>query len=108
MNRIALADKLIAPHLSKAGIIAGTLGFTGGVNAQGESVKKIDLYGNKDFIAVLKKSGLVCHLASEEMEKYYYIPENSPTGRYTLLSDTIDGSSNTDINLNLSSIFSIR
>ena len=42
MNRIALADKLIAPHLSKAGIIAGTLGFTGGVNAQGESVKKID------------------------------------------------------------------
>jgi fructose-1,6-bisphosphatase I len=42
------------------------------------------------------------------MEKPYYIPENCPVGRYTLLYDPIDGSSNVDINLNVGSIFAIR
>jgi fructose-1,6-bisphosphatase I len=42
------------------------------------------------------------------MEKPYYIPENCPIGRYTLLYDPIDGSSNVDINLNVGSIFSLR
>ncbi|CDN13181.1 Fructose-1,6-bisphosphatase, type I [Richelia intracellularis] len=108
MNRIALAGKLIARRLSHAGLMAGALGFTGEVNVQGESVKKMDVYANDVFIAVFKQSGLVCRLASEEMGKPYYIPENCPVGRYTLLYDPIDGSSNTDINLSLGSIFSIR
>lgn len=75
---------------------------------QGESVKKMDVYANDVFISVFKQSGLVCRLASEEMEKPYYIPENCPIGRYTLLYDPIDGSSNTDTNLSLGSIFAIR
>ncbi len=108
MNRIALAGKLIARRLSHAGLMEGVLGFTGEVNVQGESVKKMDVYANDVFIAVFKQSGLVCRLASEEMEKPYYIPENCPIGRYTLLYDPIDGSSNTDTNLSLGSIFSIR
>ncbi|BAY33974.1 fructose-1,6-bisphosphatase [Nostoc carneum NIES-2107] len=108
MNRIALAGKLIARHMSHAGLMEGVLGFTGDVNVQGESVKKMDVYANDVFIAVFKQSGLVCRLASEEMDKPYYIPENCPIGRYTLLYDPIDGSSNTDINLSLGSIFSIR
>lgn len=108
MNRIALAGKLIARRLSRAGLMEGVLGFSGGVNVQGESVKKMDVYANDVFISVFKQSGLVCRLASEEMEKPYYIPENCPIGRYTLLYDPIDGSSNTDINLSLGSIFAIR
>jgi fructose-1,6-bisphosphatase I len=108
MSRIALAGKLIARRLSRAGLMEGVLGFTGETNVQGESVKKMDLYANEVFISVFKQSGLVCRLASEEMEKPYYIPENCPVGRYTLLYDPIDGSSNVDINLNVGSIFSIR
>ncbi len=108
MNRIGLAGKLIARHLSRAGLMEGVLGFTGDVNVQGESVKKMDVYANDVFIAVFQQSGLVCRLASEEMDKPYYIPENCPIGRYTLLYDPIDGSSNTDTNLSLGSIFSIR
>lgn len=108
MNRIALAAKLISRRLSRAGLMEGTLGFTGETNVQGESVKKMDTYANEVFISVFKQSGLVCRLASEEMEKPYYIPENCPIGRYTLLYDPIDGSSNVDINLNVGSIFSIR
>jgi fructose-1,6-bisphosphatase I len=108
MNRIALAGKLIARRMSRAGLMEGVLGFTGETNVQGESVKKMDVYANDVFISVFKQSGLVCRLASEEMEKPYYIPENCPIGRYTLLYDPIDGSSNTDTNLSLGSIFSIR
>jgi fructose-1,6-bisphosphatase I len=108
MTRIALAGKLISRRLSRAGLVEGALGFTGEENIQGESVKKMDVYANEVFIAVFKQSGLVCRLASEEMEQPYYIPENCPIGRYTLLYDPIDGSSNVDINLNVGSIFSIR
>jgi fructose-1,6-bisphosphatase I len=108
MNRIALAGKLIARRLSRAGLMEGVLGFTGDVNVQGESVKKMDVYANEVFISAFKQSGLVCRLASEEMEKPYYIPENCPIGRYTLLYDPIDGSSNVDININVGSIFAIR
>ncbi|AGF52106.1 fructose 1,6-bisphosphatase [Synechocystis sp. PCC 6803] len=108
MNRIALAGKLIARRLSRAGLMADVLGFTGETNVQGESVKKMDVFANDVFISVFKQSGLVCRLASEEMEKPYYIPENCPIGRYTLLYDPIDGSSNVDINLNVGSIFAIR
>jgi fructose-1,6-bisphosphatase I len=108
MNRIALAAKLISRRLSRAGLMAGALGFTGETNVQGESVKKMDIYANDVFISVFKQSGLVCRLASEEMEKPYYIRENCPVGRYTLLYDPIDGSSNVDINLNVGSIFALR
>ncbi len=108
MSRIALAGKLISRRLSRAGLMEGALGFTGNLNVQGEAVKKMDIYANEVFIAAFKQSGLVCRLASEEMEKPYYIPENCPIGRYSLLYDPIDGSSNVDINLNVGSIFSIR
>ncbi|HAZ44228.1 MAG TPA: class 1 fructose-bisphosphatase [Cyanobacteria bacterium UBA11369] len=108
MGRIALAGKLIARHLSRAGLMENVLGVTGEVNVQGESVKNMDVYANEAFISVLEQSGLVCRLASEEMEKPYYIPENCPIGRYTLLYDPLDGSSNIDSNLNVGSIFSIR
>jgi fructose-1,6-bisphosphatase I len=108
MSRIALAGKLIARRLSRAGLMEGVLGFTGDSNVQGESVKKMDVYANEVFISVFQQSGLVCRLASEEMEQPYYIPENCPIGRYTLLYDPIDGSSNVDININVGSIFAIR
>lgn len=108
MNRIALAAKLISRRLSRAGLMEGVLGFTGETNVQGETVKKMDVYANDVFISVFKQSGLVCRLASEEMEKPYYIPENCPIGRYTLLYDPVDGSSNVDININVGSIFAIR
>ncbi|MDY6937435.1 MAG: class 1 fructose-bisphosphatase [Cyanobacteriota bacterium] len=108
MNRIALAGKLISRRLSRAGIMAGVLGFAGTENVQGEAVKKMDVYANDVFISVFEQSGLVCRLASEEMEKPYYIPENCPIGRYTLVYDPIDGSANIDANLNVGSIFAIR
>jgi fructose-1,6-bisphosphatase I len=108
MSRIGLAGKMISRHLSRAGLVEDALGVTGEVNVQGEAVKKMDQYANRVFIRAFEQSGLVCRLASEEMEKPYYIPENCPIGRYTLLFDPIDGSSNIDSNLAVGSIFSVR
>ncbi|HEY9817254.1 MAG TPA: class 1 fructose-bisphosphatase [Candidatus Obscuribacterales bacterium] len=108
MNRIALAAKLVARRLNRSGLVEDALGFTGRTNVQGEDVKRMDVYANQVFISAFEQSGLVCRLASEEMENPYYIPENCPIGRYTLLYDPIDGSSNVDINLNVGSIFAIR
>lgn len=108
MSRVALAAKLIARRLTRAGLVEDALGFTGRTNVQGESVKKMDMFANQVFISVFQQSGLVCRLASEEMDEPYYIPENCPVGRYTLLYDPIDGSSNVDINLNVGAIFAIR
>jgi fructose-1,6-bisphosphatase I len=108
MNRIALAAKLIARRMNRSGLVEDALGFTGRTNVQGEDVKRMDVFANQVFISAFEQSGLVCRLASEEMEKPYYIPENCPIGRYTLLYDPIDGSSNVDINLNVGSIFAIR
>lgn len=107
MNRIGLAAKLIARRLGQAGLIEGALGFTGEVNVQGESVKRMDTYSNQVFISVFEQSGLVSRLISEEME-YPYSIDGCAAGRYTLLYDPIDGSSNVDINLNVGSIFSVR
>jgi len=57
------------------------------------------------FYLSIQAKWLVCRLASEEMENHTF---REPIGRYTLLYDPIDGSSNTDINLSLGSIFAIR
>ena len=60
MNRIALAGKLIARRLTRAGLVEDALGFTGTVNVQGESVKKMDVSSNYVFISVFNHNGLVC------------------------------------------------
>ncbi|MEL6940345.1 MAG: class 1 fructose-bisphosphatase [Cyanobacteria bacterium J06598_1] len=108
MNRVAFAGKLVSKRLTRAGLVEDALGFTGRQNVQGESVKKMDVYANDVFLSVFQQSGLVCRLVSEEMEDIYYMPENCPINRYTLLYDPIDGSSNVDINLNVGSIFAVR
>ena len=106
LAQIGLAGKLIAHDLRRAGLI-NILGNTGGTNVQGETVKKLDAIANETFVKVFQYSGLVCALASEEMEKPVQLPENWPHGKYMLLFDPLDGSSNTDVNMPLGAIFSI-
>lgn len=107
MAQIGLVGKMIAQDLRRAGLIS-ILGTTGGTNVQGESVKKLDEIANETFIKVFRYSGLVCALASEEMEKPVTLPENWPHGKYMLLFDPLDGSSNTDVNMPLGAIFSVH
>lgn len=106
LAQIGLAGKMIANDLRRAGLI-NILGATGGTNVQGEAVKKLDEIANETFIKAFQYSGLVCALASEEMEKPVNLPENWPHGKYMLLFDPLDGSSNTDVNMPLGTIFSV-
>jgi len=106
LTQIGLVGKLIAQDLRRAGLI-NILGTTGDTNVQGETVKKLDAIANDTFVKVFQHSGYVCALASEEMEKPISLPGNWPHGKYMLLFDPLDGSSNTDCNMPLGAIFSI-
>jgi fructose-1,6-bisphosphatase I len=107
MSRMSLVAKIIAREVGQAGLV-DSLGLTGTVNVQGEAVKKLDQFSNDVFVQVFKESGLVCLLASEEMEKPAQFLEKGPGGKYVLLVDPLDGSSNIDVNGTLGSIFSVR
>ncbi|MBI5671679.1 MAG: fructose-1,6-bisphosphatase [Nitrospirae bacterium] len=106
LTQIGLVGKLISEDLRRAGLI-NILGTTGDTNVQGETVKKLDAIANDDFVKVFQHSGYVCALASEEMEKPISMPGNWPQGKYMLLFDPLDGSSNTDNNMPLGAIFSV-
>jgi len=104
--QIGLAGKILTRDLRRAGLL-DILGTTGETNVQGEAVKKLDTIANETLIKVLQHTGLVCALASEEMEKPLFLSENWPHGKYMLLFDPLDGSSNTDVNMPMGTIFSV-
>jgi fructose-1,6-bisphosphatase I len=106
--QIDLAARVIAREINRAGLDPGVLGSTGRTNVQGEDVKPLDEIGNQTFIEAFRDSGLVCTLASEEMEEPFQLRENCPRGKYVLLYDPVDGSSNIDVNVTIGTIFSIR
>jgi len=106
LTQVGLVGKLIAQDLRRAGLIH-ILGTTGEINVQGETVKKLDEIANETFLQVFGGSGLVCALASEEMDKPVLFPDHWPQAKYMLLFDPLDGSSNTDCNMPLGAIFSI-
>ncbi len=106
LTQIGLVGKLISQDLRRAGLL-NIVGTTGETNVQGETVKKLDAIANDDFVRVFQASEHVCALASEEMEKPLLLPNNWPHGKYMLLFDPLDGSSNTDNNMPLGAIFSV-
>jgi fructose-1,6-bisphosphatase I len=106
LTQIGLVGKLIARDLRRAGLL-DVLGMTGDTNVQGKSVKKLDQIANDTFLRTFEHTGLVTMLASEEMEKPKPLPQYWPKGKYMLLFDPLDGSSNTDVNMPLGAIFSV-
>lgn len=103
---VGLVGKHLAHDLRRAGLL-NILGITGEINVQGEAVKKLDQIANDTFVQVVRQSGVVCALGSEEMEKPLLMPEHWPNGPYIVLVDPLDGSSNTDVNMPLGSVFSV-
>ncbi|HHJ53535.1 MAG TPA: class 1 fructose-bisphosphatase [Caldithrix abyssi] len=106
MNDIAFAAKLISYHTNKAGLM-DVLGETDNINVQGEVVKKLDVFANETIIRALDHNGHTCVMASEESEDVIPIPEEYPAGKYVVLFDPLDGSSNIDANVSVGTIFSI-
>ncbi len=104
---IAFAAKLIAREVNKAGLV-DILGFTGEENVQGEQVAKLDEFANDIIFKALDHTGRLCCMASEEVKDIIHIPEQFKCGKYVLLYDPLDGSSNIDANVSIGTIFSIH
>jgi fructose-1,6-bisphosphatase I len=104
---IALAGKMISREVRRAGLV-DILGYTGGTNVHGETVKKLDEYAHEVIFKALDHCGHLAVMASEEAEDPLPIPPHFPTGNYVLLYDPLDGSSNIDVNVSVGTIFSIH
>ena len=103
---LALAAKMIASKVRMAGI-ADILGSNDSENVQGEVQQKLDVLSNEIIVKALDHGGRLCCMASEEEPDLIPIPEHFKSGRYALLFDPLDGSSNIDVNVPVGTIFSI-
>lgn len=103
---IALAGKVIASQTTRGGL-AEILGKEGTVNIQGEEVMKLDALADLMMSRLNFNTGRLAVLASEEQEDIMPIPPGYPVGKYVLLYDPLDGSSNIDYNVSIGTIFAI-
>jgi fructose-1,6-bisphosphatase I len=84
------------------------VGLTGATNIQNENVQKLDLLSNDIMIHLLKGSGKVALLVSEENEEALFMrSEQSTGGGYCMVFDPLDGSSNIDCGVSIGTIFGI-
>jgi fructose-1,6-bisphosphatase I len=106
---ICLAAKIISRQVRRAGL-TDILGEFGAVNVQGEVQQKLDVFANETVRHAVEHTGRVCVLASEEDE--HPIPVNvrddRRSGKYVLMYDPLDGSSNIGVNVSIGTIFSIH
>lgn len=103
---LATALKQIASLIAR-GRLAGALGDADTDNSQGERQKKLDVLANEILLRACEWGGLLAAMASEEMEAPYLVPGRYPRGKYLLVYDPLDGSSNLDVNVSVGTIFSI-
>jgi len=106
LNDIVTACKVISNAVNKGALI-GVLGSAGSENVQGETQKKLDIITNEVFIKSNEWAGHLAAMGSEEMDDIYPIPAQYPKGKYLLVFDPLDGSSNIDVNISVGTIFSI-
>ena len=106
LNDIATACKVIANSIGR-GSLAGTLGTAGGRNVQDEEQKQLDLIADDAMRCGNEWAGHLAGMASEEQQDVISIPQPQPRGRYLLLFDPLDGSSNIDVNIAVGTIFSV-
>ena len=103
---LALAAKMIANKVRSAGL-ADILGATEDENVQGEVQQKLDVLSNEIIVKAMDHGGRLCAMASEEEPGIIQIPEHFKCGKYCLLFDPLDGSSNIDVNVPVGTIFSV-
>jgi len=103
---LALASKMIANKVRLAGL-ADVLGAEGTDNVQGEAQQKLDVLANTIIVKAMDHGGRLCAMASEEEPEIIHIPDKFKRGKYVLLFDPLDGSSNIDVNVPVGTIFSV-
>jgi fructose-1,6-bisphosphatase I / sedoheptulose-1,7-bisphosphatase len=106
---VSIACKAIARIVAYGALDSGMAvpAEGGALNVQGEVQKPLDVLSNEIFLRLNEWSGHLAGMASEEMDTPSQIPEAYPRGKYLLVFDPLDGSSNIDVNVSVGSIFSI-
>jgi fructose-1,6-bisphosphatase I len=108
LNDIAVAAKIVTRDVRRAGLVDNILGAQGEINIQGEQQQKLDVVADNQFIKMFELGGEVCGIGSEENDNFMaFQSEMSKNGKYVVLFDPLDGSSNIDVNVSIGTIFSI-
>ncbi|HYG87015.1 MAG TPA: class 1 fructose-bisphosphatase [Azospirillum sp.] len=105
LNDIQMACKRIGAAVSRGRLNAAAVDTS--VNVHGETQQPLDVIANDIVLRTCEWGGKLCGMVSEEMERPYAIPRLYPRGRYLLVFDPLDGSSNIDVNLTIGTIFSV-
>ncbi|KAH9951902.1 fructose-1,6-bisphosphatase [Amylocystis lapponica] len=105
LTAIQTTSKFIATNVRKARLI-NLVGLAGETNVQGEEQKKLDVLSNDIMVNSLRASGKTAVLVSEELENAVII-EDRYKGKYCVVFDPLDGSSNIDAGVNIGTIFGI-
>ncbi len=106
LSGITLATKMVEAKIRSAGL-SDVLGAAGAENVQGEQQQKLDVYANQALLHCLGLRDSVAALVSEEDEQPVTFNRDAETGKYIIVFDPLDGSSNIDVNVNVGTIFSI-
>lgn len=107
LSDIGIAAKIVNQQVNKAGL-GDILGALSSNNVQGETQQKLDVFADQVFISAFQSGGQVCGIASEENDRYVaFEKELCRKGKYVVLFDPLDGSSNIDVNVSIGTIFSI-
>jgi len=108
INSIRLAAKVVNHEVNKAGLV-DIIGAAGDTNIQGENQQKLDVYANEKFIHTLTNRNIVCGITSEEEDDFITInsQDENHQNKYIVLIDTLDDSSNIDVNVSVGTIFSV-
>src|SRR3984885_14041161 len=106
LSGITLAAKMIESRIRAAGL-SDVYGAFGAENVQGEQQQKLDVYANQALLHCLGLRDSVAALVSEEDEEPVTFNRDPERGKYIIVFDPLDGSSNIDVNVNVGTIFSI-
>jgi fructose-1,6-bisphosphatase I len=106
LSDLSLAAKVVWREVTKAGLV-NILGSTDSENVHGETVKKLDVFANETIYRAMDHGGHLCVMASEESGGLMKIPDQYPKGKYVLLYDPLDGSSNIEANITIGTSFAI-
>jgi fructose-1,6-bisphosphatase I len=106
LSAIALAGKTIGNKVRRARI-EDVLGDHGDINVQGEEQQKLDVIANEIIMRCLGDRANIAILASEEGEHPVVLRDRAEGGRYCILFDPLDGSSNIDFGVGVGTIFTV-
>ena len=108
LTDIGVAAKIVNQQVNRAGL-TNILGASGATNVQDEQQQKLDVFADDTFMRILSAGKSVCGIGSEERDDHVRCGDQGEgrSGKYIVLIDPLDGSSNIDVNVSIGTIFSI-